>query len=219
MRKQAIVIGLGQFGMALAESLSLKGMEVIAVDNNEDHVNLAKEFATRAMHFDATDSDALTRISPERRDVCVCAIGDDFKEGSIICTALLRQLGARRVVARANDALHERILKLVGAHEVVNPEKDFGERFANRLIHEQVVGELPLGKDLYLTEMKVPPAFVGRSLMDLAMPRRFGVTLVAIKRDREDKILLPRPETVLDERDLMLVVASRENIKSLLERF
>jgi len=150
--QQAIVIGLGQFGMALARALAERGVEVFAVDVREERVRAAAEFAAEAACFDATQADALERTAPERRDVCVCAIGDEAKEGSIICTALLRQMGARRVIARANDALHARILLLVGAHQVVNPEREFGDRFANQVIHQDIKGELSLGDGMLITE-------------------------------------------------------------------
>src|SRR5690606_15392847 len=97
----------------------------------------------------------------------VCAIGDEASEGSIICVALLKQMGVKRLIGRASNDLHARILRLVGADMVVNPERDFGERFANLLMHDRVLGELPLGADLVLTELEVPKAFIGRNLIEL----------------------------------------------------
>jgi trk system potassium uptake protein TrkA len=160
MKRQAIVIGMGQFGTSVARALTERGVEVLAVDIREERVRLAAGFAAEAASFDATDTEALARTSPERREVCVCAIGDESKESSIICTALLRQMGAQRVIARANDDLHARILKLVGAHQIVNPEREFGERFASTIMHDRIIGELPLGSDLLITELRPPAAFV-----------------------------------------------------------
>lgn len=216
-RKQALVIGLGQFGMALARSLSAKGVEVLAVDNSEEHINVAKEFA-ETLQFDATDAESLARTSPDRRDVCICAIGDDSRESSIICTALLKQMGAKRIVARANDDLHARILKLVGASDVVNPENDFGERYAWKLIHSSVVGELSVGKDLYLSEIRIPESFVGRTLVELQLPRRFNVTLVAVQHASTDQVTLPSPDLRFEAGDIMIVVAQREALNALLEK-
>ena len=218
MAKQAIVIGLGQFGMSLAKALSHKGVEVLAVDTREERVRVASAFAADAISFDATDTEALARTSPERRDVCVCAIGDESKESSIICTALLRQMGARRVIARANEDLHARILRLVGAHEVVNPEQEFGERFANRMVHDRVIGELPLGDDLLITEMRPPPAFVGRTLAELQLPRRYGVTVVAVRRQGQGAILLPNPNDSLKAEDVLVVVSNDRAIERLMKR-
>src|SRR5690606_36649144 len=128
MRRQALVVGLGQFGMAVTRALVARDVEVLAVDVSPDRVRTAAAFATDAAGFDATDEPSLTKTSPERRDVCVCAIGDDAREASIICTALLKQMGAARVIARSNDELHARILMLVGADQIVNPEREFGDR-------------------------------------------------------------------------------------------
>jgi trk system potassium uptake protein len=218
MKNQAIVVGLGQFGMSVARTLAERGVEVLAVDIQEDRVRVAASFATEAACFDATDTDALARTSPDRREVCVCAIGDDAKEASIICTALLRQMGAKRIIARSNDDIHARILKLVGAHQVVNPEQQFGERFASQILHESILGELPLGEDLLITEFQPPAAFIGHTLADLQLPRRFGVTAVAIRRARRSVVDLPTPHEPLEADDVLVVVAKEGAVTTLMER-
>lgn len=218
MNRQAIVIGLGQFGLSIARALADRGVEVLAVDRQEDRVRAAATFAVEAACFDATDTDALTRTSPDRREVSVCAIGDESRESSIICTALLRQMGAKRIIARANDALHARILRLVGAHQIVNPEQEFGERFASQILHESIKGELRLGQDLLITEFQTPPAFVGHSLADLQLPRRFGITVVAIRRTRQSTVVLPGPAQTLSDGDVLVVVSKEGAVAKLIER-
>ena len=118
--------------MSLARALAQHGSEVLAVDTNEAHINEIAPFVADAVIMDAMDEEALASLAPSQRDTCVCAIGDDNREGSIIVTALLRQLGAPHIIARATDELHARILTLVGAHEVINPEQNYGERLAIR---------------------------------------------------------------------------------------
>jgi trk system potassium uptake protein TrkA len=220
MRKQALVIGLGQFGLSLSRALTDRGVDVFAVDRNPSLVELAADFAAEAVVFDAIDEEALARSAPQRRDVCVVAIGNEAREGSILVTALLRQMGAPRVVARATDDLHERILKLVGAHEVVNPERAFGERLATRLAYAGVLEQAPLGDDLAITELRTPTAMVGRTLLDLKLPRRFGVTVVAVRRsqDGRGKLLIPRPDEPLQTEDILVVVAPPGAVTDLLER-
>ena len=105
---------------------------MLAIDSSKELVDEASAFVAEAIAMDATDSAELARIHPEQRDVAICAIGDESKEASILSTALLRQLGAPLVIARANDKTHRRILQLVGAHQVINPEEEFGNRFAHR---------------------------------------------------------------------------------------
>jgi trk system potassium uptake protein TrkA len=218
MKKQALIVGLGQFGNAVARALAERNVEVLAVDAAQDRVRAIAPHVTEAACFDATDAEALARASPERREVCICAIGDEAKEASIICTALLKQMGAKRVIARANDDLHARILHLVGADQIVNPEREFGERFANRVLHEGIVGELPLGDDLLITEFRAPQSFVGHTLADLQLPRRHGVTVVAMRPAGAASILLPDPRRPLSETDILVVVARQGAVARLLDR-
>lgn len=220
MRKQALVIGLGQFGLSLSRALTERGVDVMAVDLDPALVEIAADFVAEAVVFNALDEEALSRADPARRDVCVVAIGNEAREGSILCTALLRQMGAPRVVARATNDLHERILKVVGAHEVVNPERAFGERLATRLAYAGVLEEAPLGEDLTITEIHIPNALVGRTLLDLKLPRRFGVTVVAVRRtqDGRGRLLIPRPDDPLKADDILVMVAPPGAVTQLLER-
>lgn len=215
--QQILIIGLGQFGIALARSLAEKGVEVLAVDRRRDLVEEVSSYVAQAVALDATDEEALAGLQPDKRDVCVCAIGDDSKEGSIICTALLRQMGAKWVVSRAGSELQRRILSLVGAHQVVNPEQEFGRRFANQLAYRHVVSDMPLSEDLRITELAVPDSFVGRSLTELELPRKYGVMVVAIRRGVQRHIMQPIPTDALLEDDSLVVVANEDAIPKLLK--
>jgi len=217
MSKQAMIIGLGQFGLSLAKALAEKGVEVLAVDSDPELVRQAATVVDEAISFDATDETALGRTAPGRRDVCICGIGGDSKEASIICTALLRQQGAKRIIARANDPLHERILRLVGAHEVVNPERDFGERLANRLVYEGIIGEMPLGPMLVVTELKLPPKLAGQTLIDLKLPSKYGITVVAVRQEGAGDIRIPQAQDPLTENDVLVIVSRRGAVGKWLE--
>lgn len=221
MRQQALVIGLGQFGMALARSLTEHHVEVIAVDRRQDRVQAAAAFVSEALRIDGAEEAQIQRLAPEKRDVAICAIGDDGRESSILVTALLREFGAPRVIARATDPLHEKILFQVGAHEVVNPERDFGTRLAMRLSYRGILDVLPLGHDLVVTEFRAPEAFVGRGLADLNLRERFGATVVAIQRtepDGTERTVLPDAHSPLEKGDVLLMVSTQEQAHDLAER-
>jgi len=219
MAEQILIIGLGQFGMSLARTLSEKGAEVLAVDINSALVEEAATFVAEAVTIDATDETELARLEPRRRDSAVCAIGDDSKESSIICTALLRQMGAPMVVARANDRMHHRILYLVGAHQVINPEAEFGKRFANRLLYRDIVVDTNLGDDLHLTEIRIQPGMVGKTLVELALPKRFGVMVVGIRRGEPARVLQPSPNDYLQADDNLIIVSGESAIPKLTKVF
>ena len=217
MSQQILIIGLGQFGMSLARTLSEKGAEVLGVDVNKNLVVEASGFVTEAMVIDATDETELARLEPGKRDVSVCTIGDDSKEASIICTALLRQMGAPVVIARANDKMHQRILQLVGAHQIINPEQEFGKRFANRLLYRNVIADTNLGEDLHLTEICTQPSMVGKTLVELALPKRFGVMVVGIRRNAKEKIVQPSPNEPLNAEDNLIIVSNETAIPKLIK--
>lgn len=219
MTQQILIIGLGQFGMSLARTLSDKGAEVLAVDVKKSLVEEAADFVAEAVVVDATDETELARLEPRKRDSTVCAIGDDSKEASIICTALLRQMGAPVVIARANDKMHQRILQLVGAHQVINPEQEFGKRFANRLLYRDIVVDTNLGEDLLLTEIKIQPGMIGKSLMELALPKHYGVMVVGIRRGSPPRVLQPSPNQPLQANDNLLIVCNELAIPKLTKGF
>jgi trk system potassium uptake protein TrkA len=217
MSQQILIIGLGQFGMSLARTLSEKGAEVLGVDINKNLVEEAAGFVTEAVVIDATDEAELARFEPEKRDSVVCAIGDDSKESSIICTALLRQMGASLIIARANDKMHQRILQLVGAHQIINPEQEFGKRFANRLLYRNVIADTSLGEDLHLTEIHTQPFMVGKTLIELELPKKFGIMVVGIRKNAKGKVIQPSPSKPLKADDNLIIVSSETAIPKLIK--
>jgi trk system potassium uptake protein TrkA len=218
--KQIMVIGLGQFGMALARSLVAHGADVLAIDRSRQKVDEASHFVSDARCLDATNEELLQQLAPARREICVCAIGDESRESSIIVTALLTQMGAPRIIARATDKTHARILNLIGAHEIINPESNVGERMALKLLHRGVLEMLPLGDDLVITELAAPDAFIGRTLHDLQLPKRYLITVVAIRRNRGGRgfLVLPTPGEPLETGDILVVVSPPSAAHELIAR-
>jgi trk system potassium uptake protein TrkA len=108
-------------------------------------------------------------------------------------------------------------LTLVGAHQVVNPEQAFGDRFANQIVHERIRGELALGEGVFITDLVTPELFVGRSLSELRLPNRYGVTVVAIRKNRTGAIVMPGPKVTLDSEDVLVVVAKEQAVERMME--
>jgi len=213
MAKQVMIIGLGQFGMALAQALSERSVEVMAVDISQEKVDAAAQFAAHAAAVDVTDENALARLLPQERDSVICAMGSSAKESAIICTALLRQLGCKHIVSRASSATYRRILFMVGAHEVIIPEQDFGRRFATHLLYRNMIADGDLSSELNLTEIKLPASMVGKTLVQLGLPKKYGIIVAAVRH--EGVLNRPDPEKPLDEGDMLLIVSDENAIAKL----
>lgn len=212
MRKQIMIIGLGQFGMALAQTLSERGVEVMVVDISQEKVDAAAGFATHAVAADITDENALAQLLPQERDSVICAMGSSAKESAIICTALLRQLGCKHIVARASNITYRRILFMVGAHEVIIPEQDFGRRFATHLLYRDMIADYS-ARELDLTEIKLPEFMIGKTLDQLALPKKYGIIVAAVRH--EGVLNRPAPEKPLEENDMLLIVSDESAIAKL----
>jgi trk system potassium uptake protein TrkA len=176
------VIGLGRFGWSVAMNLARQGQSVLGIDADANLVQAISSEVDAAVHCDTTDEAALAELHLERTACVVVAIGAEHKDASILTTALLRQSGVPRIVARATNDLHGRVLLAVGAHEIVNPEKEMGERIARRLARPSIIEQIPLGDGADLAELEVPEAFVGRTLVELDVRKRYEVSVVAIRR-------------------------------------
>ncbi len=217
MALQIMIIGLGNFGMTLAKNLAEKGAEVLAVDIDKDLVDEVSEYVTEAVCMDASDEGELEKLRPKERDAVVCAIGAESRESSILCTALLRQMGAPMIAARVHDKIHERILKLVGAHLVFNPEEEYGKRFANKILYHNLITDSYLGNDIQLTEIRIQPFMVGKTLVQLALPNKFGIIVAALRRGDPPKILRPDPNEPLQAEDRLLLVCGENAIARLMK--
>lgn len=213
MRKQVMIIGLGQFGTALAQALSERGVEVMAVDISQKKVDAVSEFVSYAVAIDATDEIALAKLRPADRDAVICCMSNTANESLIICTALLRQMGCNYIVARAANETYRRILFMVGAHEVIIPEQDYGRRFATHLLYRNMIVDNSDSRDLSLTEIRLPKTMVGKNLIELALPKKYGIIVAALRRD--GKLVRPDPQQPLQQDDMLLIVSDEQAIAKL----
>lgn len=202
-----VVIGLGMFGRIVATSLAREGQAVLAIDIHEDEVNRMATELDAVVRADATDEEALRDLRLDRVSCAVVAIGAESMEASILATALLRQIGVPRIVARSLSDLHARVLRAVGAHEVVSPEVEMGQRLAYRLSHPNVLDRVDLGDNIELAELEVPAQYVGKTLVELDVRRRFDITVVAIHRN--GKIIAnPSRDEALRAGEILVVIGS-----------
>ena len=205
-----LVVGLGRFGTALAETLMDLGFEVLGVD--ADHVNVQRtaDRLTHVVEADATDEEAMRQLGAGEFGRAVVGIGTDL-EASILSTAVLAGLGVPDIWAKAITVPHGRILERVGAHHVVFPEHDMGRRVAH-LVTGRMLEFVPLDEGFALVELKPPSQLAGRSLADAQVRTRHGVTVVCIK-PAGGSFTYATPETVPGPDDILVVAGASDRVE------
>ncbi|HEY9577993.1 MAG TPA: TrkA family potassium uptake protein, partial [Pseudobacillus sp.] len=184
MKKEFVVIGLGRFGGSICRALSEQGMEVMAIDVDEDRVNEFAAIASHAVVADTTDESVLKSLGIRNFDHVIVAIGDDI-QSSILTTLMLKEIGVKKVTAKAQNDYHEKVLRKIGADHVVHPERDMGRRIAHNMISNNVLDYLELSDEHSIMEIVANKVLAGNSLIDLDIRARYGINIVAIKRGRE----------------------------------
>ncbi len=215
---QFVVIGLGRFGMRVATGLYQQGHDVVAVDSSREAVEDVQDQVSTALCGDATREEVLTKAGVDEADTVIVAIGDDV-EASILVTGLLSQRKCRRIVARASTDLHARILEMVGAHEVVYPERELATRLVRSLGSPSIREYVPLEGDLEFVHMSVPPSFVGHTLRELDVRNKYRATVVAVStkspRTGETITIVPDAEYEFLPEDTMWVVGHTADLHRL----
>ncbi|WP_432797333.1 potassium channel family protein [Poriferisphaera sp. WC338] len=214
------VIGMGRFGARLAANLASLGHEVIGIDKDVGLVELMRDRVTLAIAMDATDEQALLSQGVDKVDVAIVGIGGDF-EAITMTTVVLKQLGVPRVISRAVTPMSARILAKIGADEVVNPEDESADRWANRLITPEFQNHLELDASHSIVEIQVPTEWVGKNLIELNLRVEKHVHVVAIKRKDEAgkklEVKLPNPQENLGKDDVLVLMGEDKDLGKVVE--
>ena len=212
-KKQYIVIGLGRFGRSVATNLAALGHEVLAVDSNEDNVEHIAPFVTQAVQADATDEATLRDLGASEFDAAIVCIGSASRD-SILVTVLCKEAGVPQVIVKAEDELHAKILRKVGADRVVFPEKDMGQRVARALDAPGILDMMELAGDYRIAEVFAPAAWWIKTLVDIHVRRNYGLAIIGIRRGREF-IASPGADSRLHEGDVLLVLGKQGDIDAI----
>ncbi|MFC0301566.1 potassium channel family protein [Virgibacillus soli] len=210
MKREFAVIGLGRFGGSICQALSREGMDVLAIDLNEDRVNEYKNIASHAVIADTTDESTLKELGIKNIDHVIVAIGDNI-QASILTTVILADLGVKKITVKANNDYHEKILNKIGAHHVVHPERDMGRRIAHSIISNNILDYLELSEDHSIVEVKAGSKMIGKSLVDLDIRANYGCNVVAIKQGSNINVS-PLAEELLKKDDILIVIGADKDI-------
>ena len=215
MNKQFVVVGLGRLGISMVATLDSLRHEVLAIDKSESVIqSLADDLPNvHLVATDATDEDAVRGLNVEGFDAAAVMIGENHTEASILATATLKEVGVPRIVARATGGIHARVLEKVGADRVIQPEREIGEQLARTMASPVLLDYVDLGEDEALIEAQVPRAWLHKSLSELNLSQKMGLTVLALK-PKGGPGTLPHRDSVLHDGDVLVVGGTRKDLDS-----
>lgn len=206
--KSILLIGINNFGTMLAKKLQELGHQVLAVDRDEDRINAVLPLVTDAQIGDSTNEAFLRSLGINNFDVCIVTIGSDF-QSSLETTSLLKELGGKLVVSRADREIQAKFLLKNGADEVIIPEKQIAEWAAIRYASNHILDYIRLDEDHAIYEVTVPADWIGKSIGQIDIRKRYGITILGIKQNGKMNLVVT-PETILREGGTMLVLGEHK---------
>ena len=215
MEKNVIVLGLGRFGYSVATKLFEKGVYVTAVDSNYKKVEKIANFVSSAAQGDITEEVAMKSLGINNYDVAIIATGTDI-EASIEATLICKDSGVDKIIAKATSQSHARILKKIGADQIVYPELDTGERLARSLAGSNLLELVQFSNDFSLIEIKAHEDWIGKSLIELDFRNAYKMNVVAFERDGQ-MLMDIDPSTEIRKGDVLVLIGDNENAKALEE--
>ncbi|MCP3773848.1 TrkA family potassium uptake protein [Paenibacillus sp. MZ04-78.2] len=217
MSKQFAVIGMGRFGFSVAKTLSNLGFEVLAIDSSEQRTQEVSNIVTHVVQADSTDEEALRALGLRNFDVVIVSIGQDI-QASILTTIIVKEIGVPKVVVKAQNELHGKVLVKVGADKVIYPERDMGVRVAHHLISSNIIDYIELSEDYSIVEVQASGQMVGRNLRELDIRAKYGCNVMAIRTG--DKMnIAPHAEDIIRHHDILVVVGTNTDLKNFEKTF
>ncbi|MGD6872071.1 potassium channel family protein [Sutcliffiella horikoshii] len=210
MKKQFVVIGLGRFGGSIVEEFSTLGVEVLAIDKDEDNINKISEYATHAVQANATDEATLNSLGIRNFDHAIVSMGDDI-ESSILTSLLLKEMGIKQVWVKATNKYHQKVLEKIGVDRIIQPERDMAKRVAHHVVSDKIFDYIELSNNHSIVELFASKKVSNKSLTDLDLRAKYGCTLIGIQRDG-DIIISPPADEIIRQGDLLIILGRNEDI-------
>ncbi|SDW67122.1 trk system potassium uptake protein TrkA [Marinococcus luteus] len=211
MKKQFAIIGLGRFGVSVSTELYKLGHDVLAIDNNEEKLDDITNHSTYSAVADGTDEKELRNLGITNFDHVIVAIGDDL-QASILCTLLLKEMDIPSVWVKAQNFHHHKVLDKIGADKIIHPEHDMGNRIAQHLVSDRVIDYIELSAEYSIIEITVPASMHKKTLAQLDIRAKFGVTILGIRRGKEVNIS-PTAQDRLYKEDVLIAIGHNNDLR------
>ena len=213
--KRVVVIGLGIFGFNIAKDLFENGFEVVAIDKDKEVVQKIKDFSTQAILADGADKEVMESIGIQEDDVVIVSFGEDLAAATLL-TLHLKEMKVKRIIVKAPDEDHKRVLERVGATEVIIPEKEMADKVARSLVSPNVLDYIPLSEDYTICELVPPSGFMGKAIGELHLRSRYHIEVIAIREVLPERIrMVPHADFVIKDSDILVVIGKEEDIQKI----
>ena len=213
--RRVVVIGLGIFGSQLARQLYESGLEVVAIDKNRDVVQRIKDHSTKAVLADATDKEVLESIGIDAKDTVVISFGEDLSASTLL-TLYLKEMKVKEIIVKVPNEDYKRILLKVGASEAIIPEREMANKVARSIISPNVLEYLPISEDYTIVELAPPTDFIGKSLADLDLRKKYALQVIAIRDVLTNKMqLVPQASTIIKDSDVLVIIGKEDDIRKI----
>ncbi len=213
IKKTYAVFGLGRYGLAVARELAANGVEVIAVDLDENIVNAAAGELPICKCADITDLEVVTQLGVHNVDTVIVAMAGNL-EASVMAVTLCKELGVKTVIAKCANEMHQKIMTRVGADQVLFPENESGIRLAKNLLSSGFVDMVSLAKNVSMIELSVKPEWIGKNLIELNLRKKYSINVVAVRKGDNVSVDVD-PQEPLKESDKLIVIANTEKLAKL----
>ncbi|MFH0947932.1 MAG: TrkA family potassium uptake protein [Elusimicrobiota bacterium] len=221
--EQIAVIGLGTFGISVAKELSKRGIQVLAIDRNEQKIQEISSSVTHAVVADTTDEKAVKELGLADFGAVVIAIGDD-REASILTTLILKEIGVKNIVVKGLDDLHAKVLQKIGADKIVFPERDMGEKLADMLVSPDIIEKIELSPEYNMAEVIAPQSFIDKTIKDIDVRAKYKLHIIGVKRKvpyikddgdtefKEELLIAPPASEILQDGDVLVLIGTYADI-------
>jgi len=210
------LIGVGKFGYYFAKAIKDRVADLVVVDSDEKKINQVKSFISNSIIADATDREVLKQLDLKSMDAVVISMGDKI-ESSVLTTLYLQEMGVKNITVKANSEDHAKILLKTGAAHTVFPERESAFRLAFSISELNILNHIDIAEGYSIIELAPPSSFEGKSIRDLDIRKKYGVTILIVKQIIPEQTIVPTPDFIIKQSDILVVMGKNEDLKKISE--
>ncbi|GGM28353.1 potassium transporter Trk [Paraliobacillus quinghaiensis] len=213
-KKEFVVMGLGRFGGSMCKELVNEGVNVMAIDKDQERVQKYEDVASHVATLDAMDKESLKSVGISNFDVAIISFGGDL-ESSILVTMLLKEMNVKQIWVKARNEYHQKILEKIGADKIIHPERDMARRIAHHITSDKIVDYIELSNKHSIIEVVASDKIIGKTIANLKVQQKFKCKVIAIKKDEETVSMIPSDDVEIERGDILIVMGDNKKLNRL----